>query len=81
MMIIGQVLGTLVYNIPLPFPWYYQLVPTLSFVRGCQYMTDHCLTASCYNYFSEITVPEANASIAMLYIHAIVYMAATLYFS
>jgi len=72
-------LSFIVYVSPTTMPWYYHLIPTMSFVRSVNYVTNECMLASCYGHLSQMTQGEAKASIAMLYVHAVVQLALAWY--
>jgi len=78
-MAIAQIIGNVIYVIPFNMPWYYHLVPTFSFVRAMQHLTIECLANSCYGKFDDLTATEARVSIAMLYVHTVVYAALAWY--
>ena len=73
-MIISTILCELIYIVQFStLPWFYQLIPTFSFVRSMQFVSHKCLDLNCYTSFSDIEFTEFRVSLAMLYIHALLY--------
>lgn len=80
-MAISLVLCTVLHVLPSRLPWYYHVIPTFTFTRAVQHSTIECLLYHCFSTWDSVTATEARVSIALLYVHAVVYGALAWYFN
>lgn len=81
LMIDGCVVSFFNYAPPSTMPWYFHLMPHLTFVRACQHMQFECIAWDCYRDLYDVRYTEAWVSIFMLYVHAVIWMVLAWYAS